>query len=75
MIEIKSNREIELMKEACRVAALAHKAIAEAIKPGISTLELDKIAEKGEYTLRAVITYTDENDKKKNVIKEIQINI
>ena len=33
------------MREASRVAALAHKAIEEAIKPGISTLELDKIAE------------------------------
>ena len=45
MVYIKSKREIELMKEACRVAALAHKAIEEAIKPGISTMELDKIAE------------------------------
>lgn len=46
MIDIKSNREIELMREACRITALAHKAIAEAIRPGVSTLELDKIAEK-----------------------------
>ncbi|MBR6505078.1 MAG: type I methionyl aminopeptidase [Clostridia bacterium] len=46
MIEIKSKREIELMKEACKITALAHKAIEEAIKPGISTLELDQIAEK-----------------------------
>ena len=46
MIEIKSKREIELMKEACRITALTHKAIEEAIKPGISTWELDKIAEK-----------------------------
>ena len=46
MIEIKSKREIELMREACRITALAHKAIEEAIRPGISTLELDKIAEK-----------------------------
>lgn len=46
MVDIKSKREIELMKEACRVAALAHKAIEEAIRPGITTLELDKIAEK-----------------------------
>ena len=45
MIDIKSKREIELMKEACRITALTHKAIAEAIKPGISTLELDRIAE------------------------------
>ena len=33
MIEIKSKRENELMKEACRIAALTHKAIEEAIKP------------------------------------------
>ena len=46
MIEIKSKREIELMREACRITALAHKAIEKAIRPGISTLELDKIAEK-----------------------------
>ena len=45
MIEIKSKREIELMREACKIAALTHKAIEEAIRPGISTLELDKIAE------------------------------
>lgn len=46
MVEIKSKREIELMREACRITALAHKAIADAIKPGVSTLELDQIAEK-----------------------------
>ncbi len=46
MIDIKSKREIELMREACRVTALFHKAIEEAIRPGISTLELDQIAEK-----------------------------
>ena len=46
MIVIKSNREIELMREAGRIVALAHRKVAEAIVPGISTLELDKIAEK-----------------------------
>lgn len=45
MVYIKSNNEIKLMQEACRIAALAQKAIEEAIKPGITTLELDKIAE------------------------------
>ena len=45
MVTIKSKREIELMKEACRVAALAQKEIEKAIKPGISTYQLDKIAE------------------------------
>ena len=46
MIDIKSKREIELIKEACRITALAHKAVEQAIKPGVSTWELDKIAEK-----------------------------
>ena len=46
MIDIKSKREIELMEEVCRIAALTQKAIEEAIKPGITTLELDEIAEK-----------------------------
>ncbi len=46
MVDIKSKREIELMKEVCRITALTHKAIEEAIRPGVTTLELDRIAEK-----------------------------
>ena len=34
------------MREACRVANLAQKAVEAAIKPGVSTWELDKIAER-----------------------------
>ncbi len=45
MVTIKSKQEIEKIKEACRVAALAQKAVEAAIKPGVSTWELDKIAE------------------------------
>ena len=45
MVEIKSKREIELMREACKIAALTQKKVEEAIKPGISTAELDRIAE------------------------------
>jgi len=45
MIEIKSKREIELMRDACKIAALTHQAIEQAIKPGITTWELDQIAE------------------------------
>ena len=44
MITIKSEREIAIMREAGRITALAHKAVEEAIKPGVSTKELDKIA-------------------------------
>lgn len=46
MVYIKSKREIELMKEACKIAKLAQKAVEKAIKPGITTYELDQIAEK-----------------------------
>lgn len=46
MISIKSKREIELMKEAGRIVALAHKLVESMIKPGISTLEIDQAVEK-----------------------------
>lgn len=46
MVYIKSKREIELMREACRVASLTQQAVEKAIKPGITTYELDRIAEK-----------------------------
>lgn len=44
MITLKSEREIALMKEAGNIAMLAHMAIKDAIRPGVSTKELDKIA-------------------------------
>lgn len=46
MITIKSKREIGLMREAGRIVAEVHALMAEAVKPGVSTLELDEIAEK-----------------------------
>ncbi|OWZ84468.1 type I methionyl aminopeptidase [Natranaerobius trueperi] len=45
MIVIKSNQEIELMREAGRIVAKTHQELAKAIKPGITTVELDKLAE------------------------------
>ena len=46
LVTIKSEKEIKLMKEACRITALVYKEIEKIIKPGISTLELDKFADK-----------------------------
>jgi methionyl aminopeptidase len=43
--ELKTNQQIILMREAGLATAAALKAVKAAIKPGISTLELDKIAE------------------------------
>ena len=46
MVTIKSKKEIELMREACKVVALTHQTIEESIKPGMTTAELDEIVEK-----------------------------
>ena len=45
-VSIKSKREIELMRESCRLLSLVHKAMEEAIKPGMSTLDIDRLGEK-----------------------------
>lgn len=45
MIQIKSEKEIEYMREAGKIVALALNAIEKAIKPGVTTKELDKVAE------------------------------
>lgn len=46
MVNIKSTREIALMKEAGRVVGLVFKTLKESIKPGMSTLDIDAIVEK-----------------------------
>jgi methionyl aminopeptidase len=44
-IELKSPDEIAVMREAGRIVARAHQAMREAVRPGVTTGELDKIAE------------------------------
>jgi len=46
MVTRKSNREIELMRIAGRIVALAHKAVADTIRPGMTTKELNDLVEK-----------------------------
>lgn len=46
MIILKSSKEIEYMREAGKIVAYTHEVLREAIKPGITTQELDEIAEK-----------------------------
>lgn len=45
MIEIKSEREIALLKEAGRIVALCHEEMAKRVRPGISTKKLNDICE------------------------------
>ena len=44
-VKLKSPTQIEAMKEAGRVSALALRRVGEAVEPGITTAELDAIAE------------------------------
>ena len=46
MIVLKNGRELKLMREACRISAEALKLAGSAVEPGVTTAELDKIAEK-----------------------------
>ena len=46
MIVLKTNRELSLMREACRVAAGALRVAGEAVEPGVTTGEIDAIARK-----------------------------
>lgn len=45
MIVLKTGRELTVMREACRISAGALQLVGKAIEPGITTAELDKIAE------------------------------
>lgn len=44
-VSIKSEREIELMRESCRLLAIVHKELEEAIRPGISTMDIDVLGD------------------------------
>ena len=45
MIVLKTAREIAIMSEACRISAGALKVAGEAVEPGVTTAEIDRIAE------------------------------
>lgn len=45
MIVLKTSRELAIMKEACVISAGALQTVAKAVEPGVSTAELDRLAE------------------------------
>lgn len=45
-VSIKSAREIELMRESCRLLAHVHEELGKAVKPGMSTMDIDILGEK-----------------------------
>ena len=54
MITIKNKKEIELMREVCHIVVLVYDEIEKKIKPGMTTFELDKIAEDKMRSLGAI---------------------
>ena len=54
MVTIKSKKEIELMREVGKVVALTYQELEQKIKPGMSTWELDQIAEQKMRSLGAI---------------------
>ncbi len=44
-ISIKSEREIQLMRESCKFLAKVHEEMAKIIRPGISTYDIDKLGD------------------------------
>ena len=54
MIVLKTGRELKIMREACRISATALKLIGNAVEPGVTTAELDRMAE--EYIRSPMLT-------------------
>ena len=54
MVTIKSKKEIELMREVCKVVAMVYQELEQQIKPGMTTWELDQIAEQKMRSLGAI---------------------
>ena len=46
MIVLKTERELKIMREACKISAQALKLVGNAVEPGVTTAELDALAEK-----------------------------
>ena len=44
-ITVKSDREIELMTESGRILEIVHNELSRALRPGMSTLDIDRMGE------------------------------
>lgn len=60
-VTIKSEREIELMRESCRLLAIVHKELGESIRPGMSTLDIDTLGENLIHKLGCVPNFKNYN--------------
>lgn len=61
MITLRSKREIELLREAGKIVAETHAVLREAVKPGVSTWELDQLAYQAIIKHRAIPSFLNYN--------------
>ena len=61
MISVKSSQEIEIMRTSCRITAEVLELISEHVRPGITTRELDDIAERYIRKNKAVPSFKNYN--------------
>ena len=61
-VSIKTAREIELMRESCHLLEKVHDELAKAIRPGISTWEIDHLDEEMMGTINKALCISLELD-------------
>lgn len=67
MVRIKTRREIELIRESCSIVADVLKLVAAKIKPGVTTFELDRLAEEYIRSLGAIPAFKGYGSNKANL--------
>ena len=67
MVRIKTRREIELIQESCRIVADVLRLVAAKIKPGVTTIELDRLAEEYIRSLGAIPAFKGYGSNKSNL--------
>lgn len=66
MIRIKSKREIELIRESCKIVADVLKLVGAHVKPGVTTMELDRLAEEYVRSCKAIPAFKGYGNSKRN---------
>lgn len=61
-VTIKSEREINLMREAGKILSKVHEELAKEVKAGMSSFEIDKICEKSSEGTTAFLLFWDTKD-------------
>lgn len=75
MIKIKSHSEIEKMKAAGSIVAETFELLKEAVKPGVTTLELDEIAAKFIKKSGAVASFKNYNGYPKSICTSVNSEV